>query len=287
MTARLLVIGASGQLGTALMRLAPPPGFVLQGLDRSQLDLAQTAEIAATVRALRPDAVINAAAYTAVDQAEDQQAEAFVLNRDAPAALGQVCADLGAPLVHLSTDYVFDGAKADAYVETDTRAPLNVYGRSKAEGEDAVLASGAPGAVIRTSWVYGAHGANFLRTMLRLAKARDEVNVVADQIGRPTWASDLARCCLDVAARAMEARGAAAGVFHYAGAGDTNWADFAEAIFAERNIRTRVNRITTAEYPAQARRPANSRLDCGNIRYAWGIEARPWRDALKLCLADI
>ncbi len=287
MTARILVIGHSGQLATELRKLALPRGVTLEALGRDRLDLLETAVLAEKLRDLRPSAVINAAAFTAVDRAETEPAAAFALNRDSPALLAHACADLGAPLVHLSTDYVFDGAKPAPYVETDAKAPLNVYGRSKAEGEDAVLASGAHAMIVRTSWVFAAHGQNFMRTMLRLAETRDEVPVVADQIGRPTAAADLAQASLAMVLRALDGDRASTGVFHYAGAGDATWADFAEAIFAESAKAgaksARVRRITSAEYPTPARRPANSRLDTAKI----GVTPRDWREACAICVREV
>lgn len=290
MATRILVIGHSGQLATALRKLELPRGLELEALGRDRFDLLKTALLHAKLRDLRPDIVINTAAFTAVDRAETETAAAFALNRDGPAALARACADLGAGLIHLSTDYVFDGAKAAPYLETDARAPLNTYGRSKAEGEDAVLASGAHAAIIRTSWVFAPHGQNFLRTMLRLAETRDEIAVVADQIGRPTAAADLAQACLAMALRALDRDPDSAGLFHYAGAGDASWADFAEAIFTEAAKAgarpARVKRITTAQYPTPARRPANSRLDTGKIRTALGITPRDWREACAICVRE-
>ncbi len=235
--------------------------------------------------------MINAAAYTAVDKAESEPDAAMALNRDGPAALARACADLDIPLVHISTDYVFDGTKPAPYVETDPKAPISVYGRSKSEGEDQIAASGARSAVIRTAGVYSSHGTNFLRTMLRLAETRDEIGVVADQVGRPTWAKDLAEASLAVAVRALDRDPAALGVFHYAGAGDASWADFAEAIFTNARARgakaARVRRITTAEFPTPTKRPANSRLDTSKIEHELGLVPRDWRDACTLCLDDL
>jgi dTDP-4-dehydrorhamnose reductase len=287
MGARIVVIGRSGQLATELARLAPPAGVTLEAFGRDRFDLADVLGIEGNLRALRPDAVINATGFTAVDAAETQADAAFTLNRDGPAALARGCAELGVPLVHLSTDYVFDGAKAAPYVEADARAPLNIYGRSKAEGEDAVLASGATAAVVRTSWVFASHGANFVRTMLRLSETEDEVSVVADQVGRPTWARDLAQCCLDLALNARDGDAAAEGVLHFCGADDATWADFAEAIFAETGKATRVKRVSTAEYPTPARRPLNSRLDTTRITSTLGIQPRPLREVLRLCLHEL
>lgn len=290
MSANILVIGRTGQLAAELMRLAPAK-VRLQAVGRDQFDLSDLAAIPGALQAVRPDAVINAAAYTAVDKAESEPEAAMALNRDGPASLARACAEADIPLVHISTDYVFDGAKPGPYVETDAKAPINAYGRSKSEGEDRILDSGARAAVIRTAWVYSSHGANFLRTMLRLAETHDEVGVVADQLGRPTWARDLAEASLTVALRALDRDPAAQGVFHYAGAGDASWADFAEAIFA--NARRRgarsaiVKRITTADFPTPAKRPANSRLDTTRIHQTLGIVPRDWREACTLCLDEL
>jgi dTDP-4-dehydrorhamnose reductase len=287
----LLVIGRAGQLATELARLPAPAGFTIETVGRDQLDLLKPGSVGEAIAALQPAAVINAAAYTAVDKAETEIDTAFALNRDGPAAIARACATIGASLVHISTDYVFDGTKRSPYVETDLKSPTSVYGRSKSEGEDAVLTSGANASIIRTSWVYASHGANFLRTMLRLADTRDEIGVVSDQLGRPTWAKDLAIASLATAIRAREGDVEAREVFHYGGAGDATWADFAEVIFegaAKRGARaSRVKRITTAEYPTPAKRPANSRLDTGKIERALAISARDWREATALCLDEL
>ncbi len=278
MSGRILVIGRSGQLATALQRVG---GDGVEAWGRDRLDLTDTASMLEKLRNSGARAVVNAAAYTAVDAAEGEALNAFQLNADAPAVLAQHCAKLAIPFVYLSSDYVFDGAKADAYVEDDARTPLNVYGQSKAKGEDAVLRQG--GVVLRTSWVFAAHGKNFVRTMLSAAEKSDRVSVVVDQIGRPTWADDLARACL-----ALTERGDVSGeVFHFAGADDASWADFAEGIFAEAAARgmksAQVSRILSAEYPTAAARPANSRLDSSKFTALTGIAPRPWREALKLC----
>lgn len=285
---RVLVTGAGGQLGLALARASAPAGWTLELASREKLDLAEAARVREAVEALKPAAIINAAAYTAVDKAESEPELAFAVNRDGPAALAQAAGRLDIPLVHVSTDYVFSGEKPAPYVEDDAKAPLSVYGRSKSEGEDAVLARHAHAAVLRTSWVYSPDRTNFVKTMLRLAETRDEISVVADQQGRPTAAGDLASACLAVAARLLDRDERARGVFHYAGGGDTTWAGFAEAIFAEaeRHGRRapRVKRISTAEYPTPARRPANSRLDTAKIQTVLGVQPRPWPEALNDCL---
>ncbi|MGE0044821.1 MAG: dTDP-4-dehydrorhamnose reductase [Hyphomonadaceae bacterium] len=282
MTRTILILGRSGQLAQALFARPAPDGFRWDAWGRETLDLARD-DVEARVRAAAPAAVINAAAHTGVDRAESEPEAAFALNRDAPGALARAAAALGAPFVHISTDYVFDGTKPSPYTEEDPLAPLGVYGRSKAEGEALVRESGGRAAIIRTSWVYARAGANFVNTMLRLSEARDEINVVADQIGRPTWARDLADACVGMTERLLLDDARAEGVFHYSGAGDATWADFAEAIFAAARRPVRVKRITTEDYPTPAARPKNSRLDCSKIA-ALGIQPRPWREALALCI---
>lgn len=288
---KILVLGRSGQLARALARTPIHGQDTIECLGREALDLANTHAIGGALAALAPDLIINAAGYTGVDRAESEPEAAYALNRDGPAAIARYCADSGAALVHVSTDYVFDGAKAGAYVEDDPRSPLNIYGRSKAEGEDAVRNAGANAAIVRTSWVYAAKGANFLRTILRLAETRDEIAVVEDQIGRPTWAEDLAAACLAIGARLNNADPAARGVFHYAGADDASWADVAEAIFAHAMARgwpsARVKRIAARDYASAATRPANSRLDTSKIERVFGLKPRPWREALAACMNSI
>lgn len=282
MSGRILIIGRSGQLATALQRIG---GAGVEAWGHDRFDLADPSSMQPKLADFGAAAVINAGAYTAVDQAETDQDRAFALNRDGPAALAAACAALRLPLVHLSTDYVFDGAKAGAYVEDDVRAPLSVYGRSKAEGEIAVLAHG--GTVVRTSWVFAAQGKNFVRTMLALTEKSDRISVVNDQTGRPTWADDLARACLALASR----RDVGGEVFHFAGADDATWADFAEGIFAEAAARglksARVSRILSEEYPTAAVRPSNSRLDSSKFAARTAMAPRPWREALSLCMDQI
>lgn len=259
-------------------------------LGREDLDLARPDDAAAAVEAARPDVVVIAAAYTAVDRAESEEALAHVVNAEAPGAIARACAGTGAALVHVSTDYVFDGTKPDPYVEADPVAPVSAYGRTKAAGERAVLDSGAPTAVIRTSWVYSPWGANFVKTMLRLARERDELRVVADQQGRPTSAADLADAVLAVAERLAAGDEAVRGLLHYAGGGDATWANFAEAIVAGAEARggraVPVRRIATAEFPTPAPRPANSRLDTAKIN-ALGVASPPWRESLSRCLDEL
>jgi dTDP-4-dehydrorhamnose reductase len=288
---RILIVGATGQLGAELLRAPLPPDWSIAAPGRDQLDLSAPGDIADAIVRLKPHLIINAAAYTAVDKAETEPALAFALNRDTPAALAQAATALKAPLVHVSTDYVFSGDAPRAYREDDPKNPIGAYGCSKSEGEDAILAAHRNAAVVRTSWVFSAHRANFVKTMLRLGETRDEVSVVADQHGRPTAAADLAAACLDIAQRLLDGDQNAVGMFHFANVGDTTWADFAEAIFDGARQRGRsavkVRRITTAEYPTPAKRPANSRLDTTKIQSVLGIQPRPWRDALAECLDEL
>lgn len=282
---RILILGRHGQLATELQHLAPPAGFEILTLGRDQLDLRKPGQIAGIFHESTPSVVINAAAFTAVDAAESEPDAAFALNRDAPREIAKACAMLGAPLIHLSTDYVFDGAKSAPYLEADATAPLNVYGASKLAGEQAVLASDAHAVIVRTSWVFAAHGANFVRTMLRLAETRSAVNIVDDQVGRPTWARDLAACCFDLAVRALDRDPEPKGLLHFSGADDASWADFAEAVFAESGRDVRVHRIRTRDYDTPARRPLNSRLN-NDRAIGMGFTSKPWREALAQCLRE-
>ena len=290
MSQKILVLGRSGQVARELDKLGAPPGFDLQFAGRERLDLG-AADPRPLLDEVRPAAVVNAAAYTAVDKAESEPEAAFALNRDAPAALARACAEAKIPLIHFSTDYVFDGTKPEPYVETDPVHPTGVYGASKAAGEAAVLAAGGPAIVLRTSWVYSAFGANFVKTMLRLAATRDEIGVVADQLGRPTWAEDCARGALRAVRALLDGEIGRAERFHLSGEGDATWADFAEAIFAESAARggpaARVRRIATADYPTPARRPANSRLDCAKLVRTLDFPLRPWRQSLSACFEEL
>jgi dTDP-4-dehydrorhamnose reductase len=279
----ILVFGREGQVARELAARIPPAGTRLEFLGRAQFDLLDGGEIAPVIEKAGAAGVVNASAYTAVDRAESEAAAAFRLNRDAPGAMARACADLGLPFVHFSTDYVFNGEKTSGYVEDDPRDPLGVYGASKAEGEDAVIAAGGDCAIIRTAWVFSAFGANFLKTMLRLAQSRDEIGVVDDQRGCPTWAADLAGAALDV----LDTLGSGAknlGVVHAAGDTEASWADFAQMIFAEQQRRggacATVRKITTADYPTPARRPANSMLSIERLRTRTGWRPTPLAQAI-------
>lgn len=283
--AGILVFGRSGQVARELERLGAERGLAMTFAGRERLDLASD-DPAAVLESASPAAVINAAAYTAVDKAESEPDAAFALNRDAPGRLARLCAARDIPFVHFSTDYVFPGDKPEPYVEDDARGPRSVYGRSKAEGEDGVIAAGGRFAILRTAWVFGAFGQNFVRTMLRLSETREEVGVVADQLGRPTWSRDAAEAALHAVER-LTSRPDLAGVYHVAGADDATWADLAEATFELAGRPTRVKRITTADYPTPAARPANSRLDSGRFAAVTNWRPRPWRKALAAALKDM
>ena len=279
---RLLVFGRSGQVATELARRA---GDALL-LDRDRADLTDPAACAAAIRAHAPDAVINAAAYTAVDRAEEEEAIATTINADAPGAMARQCASLGIPLVHISTDYVFDGGGAAAWRPEDTAAPLNAYGRSKLAGEHAIAQAGGPHVILRTSWVFSAHGANFVRTMLRLAQTRDALKIVDDQIGGPTPAADIAAACLTVAQQLQTDPGKT-GIYHYVGAPYVSWKGFAEAIFDSAGRDVGVTGIATSDYPTPAQRPLNSRLDCTATRAVFGLARPDWRAGLKNVLTEL
>ena len=290
---RVFVAGRLGQLSLALGRALPNAGHEVFALDLPELDLSKRSSIEAAFAALpwRPDAVVNAAAYTAVDKAEDDRATAFLVNADGAGWLAAEAAALGVPFVHISTDYVFDGNAGRPYTERDAPNPLGVYGASKLAGERAVLAANPRSIILRTAWVCSADGNNFLRTMLRLARdGRSELGVVADQQGAPTFAADLADAVVTLLPRATQAPegDAGFGVFHLTGMPHTNWYAFASAIFAGVAARgetvPRVKAITTADYPTKAHRPADGRLDCQHITAVHGIVPADWRVSLETCL---
>lgn len=287
---RIAVTGRNGQVVQSLIERAPARGHVILPLGRPDFDLADVASVRDALIAAKPDAIVSAAAYTAVDKAESERELAFAINATGAGAVAKAAATLGVPLVHVSTDFVFDGTKPEPYVETDPTGPLSVYGASKLAGEQAVLAAHADTAILRTAWVYSPFGANFLKTMLRLAADRDELGVVADQFGNPTGAIDIAEGVLQVVERlAADASPDLRGVLHMTAASDTSWAGFAEAIFAASAERggpsARVRHITTADYPTPATRPGNSRLDCTKLADAYGIRLGPWQHAVDLCVA--
>ncbi len=278
----LLVFGRTGQVARALHHAAPEAVFL--GHDR--VDLSRPETCAEAIRQARPAAVINAAAYTAVDRAETDEARATTINGDAPGAMARACAGLGIPLVHLSTDYVFDGTGTMPHATTDPVSPQNAYGRSKLAGEAAVRAGGGPHALLRTSWVVSAHGENFVKTMLRLGAERAALTIVADQIGGPTPARAIAAACLDIAGQLRHAP-EKSGTYHFAGTPDVSWADFARAIFDAAGLSCAVTDIPSSAYPTPAVRPLNSRLDCSATETVFGIYRPDWRDGLADILRDL
>ena len=278
----LLIFGRTGQVALELARLAPDARF----LGRDEADLADPAACAASILAARPAAVINAAAYTAVDRAESDQGTARLVNAEAPGAMARACAELGIPLVHVSTDYVFDGSGAAARAENAPTGPLGVYGQTKLDGERLIDAAGGQWAVMRTSWVFSAHGTNFVRTMRRLGAERDRLTIVADQVGGPTPAADIAAALLAMA-RAMIADPSKGGTYHFAGAPDVSWADFAREIFTRSGLSPQVVDIPTSAYPTPARRPLNSRLDCSAISRDFGIPRPDWREGLDRVIQEL
>lgn len=277
----LLVFGRSGQVAQELQRLAPGALY----LSRAEADLLDPAACAAQILAHRPRAVINAAAWTAVDRAESEEAAATLVNGDSPGAMARACAGLGIPFVTISTDYVFDGSGERPWRPGDATGPLGAYGRSKLLGEAAVAAAGGVHAILRTSWVFSAHGANFVKTMLRLGAGRDQLNVVADQIGGPTPAADIAQACL-VMAQGLQRDPGLAGIYHLSGGPDVSWAAFARAVFAGAGLAVTVTDIPGAAYPTPARRPGNSRLDCADLA-RFGLARPDWRAGLATVLQEL
>ncbi|MEZ0192989.1 dTDP-4-dehydrorhamnose reductase [Pseudomonas qingdaonensis] len=284
---KILITGRNGQLAQALQQRLAGLGQV-HVLGREQLDLAESERIRQVVRELSPDLLVNAAAYTAVDQAENEPALAFAINATAPGVLAEEAARLGVPLLHYSTDYVFDGSKATPYTEDDAPNPLSVYGRSKLAGEQAIHAVGGAHLTLRTSWVYSLHGRNFLLTMQRLLQEKPQLRVVADQIGAPTWAGSLAASTLALIQRWQAGQAGAWGTYHMTAQGQTSWFGFAQAIGEHLKAQGRpcaqLLPIPSSEYPTPAQRPLNSRLDCSRLRQQWQVEQPDWRQALIECL---
>jgi dTDP-4-dehydrorhamnose reductase len=290
---RLMVFGANGQIGRELARRLMPVGEVI-ALDRAGCDLARPESIPAAVREARPDVLVNAAGYTAVDRAETDERLATLVNATATGIMAQEARKLGALLVHYSTEYVFDGAKPEPYVEDDPPAPLSAYGRSKLAGELAIRNAGGDHLILRTSWVYAARGHNFLNTILRLAREQSELRIVADQIGAPTWARDIAEATARVIQQAQRERRAGRftpDTLHMTAAGATSRHGFAEAILDRaRDLvpsRPAVRAIATEDFPTPARRPKNSRLCCDRLRDRFGIALPDWAAALGRCVAEI
>ena len=277
----ILVFGKTGQVATELQRLSD-----VMALGRDDVDLLDPDGCAVAIHKHAPKAVINAAAYTAVDRAEDEEDLATVINGYAPTAMAEACAALGIPIVHISTDYVFNGTSKMPYLVENVTEPQNAYGRSKLVGEIGIRESGAIHAILRTSWVVSAQGENFVKTMLRLSETRNALNVVSDQIGGPTPARDIAAACLQIAEQLAQ-EPSKSGTYHFSGTPDVSWAEFATEIFAQANQLVSITPIPTAEYPTPAKRPLNSRMDCRSAEQVFGIKRPTWQDGLKEILNDL
>jgi dTDP-4-dehydrorhamnose reductase len=282
---RILLTGSKGQIGSALAPVLAPLGEV-RALDRQGLDLLDARSVSAAITNARPDVIINATGFTAVDRAEREESAAFAVNFQAVKELAREARSINALLIHFSTDYVFDGAKPAPYVETDTANPLNAYGRSKLAGEGAIEASGCRHFIFRTSWVYGPVGRNFLRAILQAAKAEPELRVVDDQRGAPTSSEAIAAALAQILSdRGLRDR--PAGIYHLSAAGETTWHGFASAILQAQGVRTPVVAVRSGEYPAAARRPANSLLDNSKLAATFGVALPAWRQSLAAVLAAI
>lgn len=277
-----LIFGKTGQVAQELQRQMPDACF----LGRDQADLSDPAACAAAIGLHDPTIVINAAAYTAVDRAEEEEALATTINGAAPGAMARACAKQDIPFLHISTDYVFDGQGNRPWQPGDPTAPLGAYGRSKLAGEQAVADAGGTYAILRTSWVVSAHGNNFVKTMLRLSETRDALTIVADQVGGPTPAADIATALLTMAEQLLQGDGPS-GVYHFSGAPDVSWADFAREIFTRAGRKVAVTDIPTSAYPTPAVRPPNSRMDCSDLLRDYGIARPDWRDGLTEILTEL
>lgn len=279
---RLLVFGKNGQVARALQVLAPEAVF----LGREEADLGVPELAAEAIATHAPDAVINAAAYTAVDRAEQEEPLAARINGAAPTIMAEACADLGIPLVHISSDYVFDGAGSTPFAPSDRTVPQNAYGWTKLAGEQGIQAAKGSYGILRTSWVFSAYGANFVKTMLRLGGERDSLSVVADQIGGPTPAADIAAACLGMA-EALAQDPSKRGIYHFSGTPETSWAEFAREIFEQAGLDCQVEDIASEAYPTPAKRPLNSRLDCSSFEKVFGLPRPDWKAGLAAVLRDL
>ncbi|MFG3502217.1 dTDP-4-dehydrorhamnose reductase [Pseudomonas sp. NPDC047963] len=287
---KILITGSTGQLSRELQLALAGEGKVL-ALGHKLLDLAEPAQIRRQVRLLRPDLIINAAAYTAVDPAQDDRDRAFAVNAIGPGVLAEEAAALGVPLIHYSTDYVFDGRKNGPYSEEDVPAPLSVYGASKLAGEQAIQAVGGDHLILRTSWVYSLHGRNFLLTMRRLLQERDALSVVDDEIGAPTWAGTIAQVTAEIVRKRRSGSGGPGGLYHLTASGETSWYGFAchiaQHLQSQGLLRARIEPTRSADYPTAAQRPLNSRLNCARLQRDWQITLPSWETALQQCLNDV
>ena len=289
---KILITGAQGQVGKELVSIAKQHYDVISA-GRDELDITQEKNVTEYIESSQPDIVINAAAYTAVDKAEEDQEMAYAINRDGAKNLASACAQHNIPLLHISTDYVFNGEKTGAYSETDDVSPLGIYGDSKWQGEEAIREHLSQHIILRVAWVFGAQGNNFVKTMLRLAKDRDELNVVADQFGGPSAAKDIAKTLIHLVGIYQKDKILQWDTYHYCGTAKTSWYDFAKEIFRQANDiglinkNIRVNAITTAEYPTLAKRPQNSMLNCEKIKNTFGIDMPDWHEGLNEVLTEL
>lgn len=290
---KILITGAQGQVGKELFAIVQQQGFDVIAAGRHELDITQRERVEEIIALQSPDIVINAAAYTAVDKAEEEQDIAYAINRDGASHLASISARQNIPLLHISTDYVFDGTKDSAYSEDDAVSPLGVYGISKYQGEEAIRKTCPQHIILRVAWVFGAQGNNFVKTMLRLGKDRNELNVVSDQFGGPSPAKNIAETLISLAKQYQQENSLAWGTYHYCGTEKTNWCDFSKEIFKQAKEQglikkeIKVNAITTAEYPIPAKRPQNSMLDCAKIKNTFGIEMPNWKKALNQVLIEL
>ena len=286
---KILITGSKGQLARELQLELAGAGKLL-ALGHNALDLSDSDQVREQVRLLRPDLIINAAAYTAVDPAESHRELAFAVNARGPQVLAEEAARLGVPLIHYSTDYVFDGRKAEPYCEADVPQPLSVYGASKLAGEQAIQAVGGEYLILRTSWVYSQHGKNFLLTMQRLLQERDALSVVSDEIGAPIWAATIARTTAEMVRKRSAGEAGPSGLYHLTASGETSWYGFAcsiaEQLRQQGRLRAEITPILSKDYPTAAQRPLNSRLNCARLQRDWGIHLPDWETALHECLVQ-
>ncbi len=288
----LLVLGSLGMLGRDLVERIRQDGMRATGLDMPGIDITKAVETEDLIGSIAPDVVINCAAYTAVDKAEIEIEAAYAVNRDGAANIARACNRLRIPLIHISTDYVFDGSAKRAYREDDAANPISIYGRSKWEGEEAIRSALNEHLIVRTSWLFGSHGNNFVKTILRLAREREELRIVADQHGCPTWTGDLSKALAQISKQILEDEISARwGTYHFCGEGETTWYGFTQAIIEEERQReklkaARIVPISTTEYPLPAKRPQRSALDCAKIKSAFGIAPAPWRKGLVKVLQE-
>ena len=286
---KILITGSKGQLARELQLALAGAGKLL-ALGHNALDLSDPSQVREQVRLLRPDLIINAAAYTAVDPAESHRELAFAVNARGPQVLAEEAARLGVPLIHYSTDYVFDGRNAEPYTEADVPQPLSVYGASKLAGEQAIQAVGGEYLILRTSWVYSQHGKNFLLTMQRLLQERDSLSIVSDEVGAPTWAATIARATAEMVRKRSAGEAGPSGLYHLTASGETSWYGFAcsiaEQLRQQGRLRAEITPIQSKDYPTAAQRPLNSRLNCARLQSDWGVRLPDWETALHECIAQ-